>query len=86
MVEGWAVYAELMMLENGYGNNEDEMWLLYYKWNLRAACNTILDIGVHTKDMTKEDAMDLMVRQAFQQQAEAEGKWKRVQLSNVFTK
>lgn len=83
MIEGWAVYAELMMLENGYGNNEPEMWLLYYKWNLRSTCNTILDISVHTKNMSQEEAMDLLVRQAFQQKTEAEGKWHRVQVSNV---
>jgi uncharacterized protein (DUF885 family) len=83
MVEGWAVYGELMMLENGYGNNEPEMWLMYYKWNLRTVCNTILDISVHTKDMTREQAIDLLTREAFQQQAEAEGKWKRVNVSNV---
>lgn len=83
MVEGWAVYSELMMLENGYGNNEDEMWLLYYKWNLRSVCNTILDISVHTKGMSEQDAMDLLVRQAFQQKTEAEGKWHRVQVTNV---
>lgn len=83
MIEGWAVYSELMMLENGYGNNSPEMWLMYYKWNLRSTCNTILDIGVHTQNMSKEDALDLLTRQAFQQKAEAEGKWNRVQLSNV---
>jgi uncharacterized protein (DUF885 family) len=83
MIEGWAVYGELMMLENGYGNNEPEMWLMYYKWNLRTVCNTILDISVHMKDMSKEQALDLLTREAFQQQAEAEGKWKRVTLSSV---
>jgi len=83
MVEGWAVYGELMMLENGYGNNEPEMWLMYYKWNLRTVCNTILDISVHTKDMTKEQAIALLTKEAFQQQAEAEGKWRRVNVSNV---
>ncbi len=82
MVEGWAVYAERMMLESGY-KNSDEMWLMYYKWNLRTTCNTILDISVHTKNMSKEDAMILLTREAFQQQAEAEGKWKRVTLSQV---
>ena len=83
MIEGWAVYSELMMLENGYGNNEPEMWLLYYKWNLRSVCNTILDISVHTKNMSKEDALDLLTNQAFQQKTEAEGKWHRVQVTNV---
>jgi uncharacterized protein (DUF885 family) len=83
MIEGWAVYTELMMMENGYGNNEDEMWLMYYKWNLRATCNTILDYSVHAKDMSKEDAMHLLVNEGFQQQAEAEGKWRRVSVTQV---
>lgn len=91
MVEGWAVYTERMMLENGYGNNpstgsgepEDEMWLMYYKWNLRTTCNTILDYGVHVNNLSKEDAIHLLVDEAFQQQAEAEGKWKRVSVTQV---
>ena len=82
MVEGWAVYTEQMMLESGY-KNSDEMWLMYYKWNLRTTCNAILDYSVHVKNMSKEAALDLLIREAFQQQAEAEGKWKRVTLSQV---
>jgi uncharacterized protein (DUF885 family) len=82
MIEGWAVYTELMMLENGY-KNSDEMWLMYYKWNLRTTCNTILDYNVHVKNMSQEEAMKLLTVEAFQQQAEAEGKWKRVTLSQV---
>jgi len=89
MVEGWAVYTERMMLENGYGaangsdKAEPEMWLMYYKWNLRSTCNTILDYSVHSKNMSKEEALDLLTKEAFQQQAEAEGKWRRVTLSQV---
>lgn len=83
MIEGWAVYTEQMMLDNGYGNNEPEMWLMWYKWHLRAVCNTILDYSVHVKNMSKEDAIKLLVNEAFQQQAEAEGKWKRVSLTSV---
>ncbi len=82
MIEGWAVYAERMMLESGY-KNSDEMWLMYYKWNLRAVCNTILDNSVHTRNMSKEDAIHLLTKEAFQQDAEAEGKWKRVTLSQI---
>lgn len=82
MIEGWAVYTERMMLEAGY-KNSDEMWLMYYKWNLRATCNTILDYSIHTKNMSKEAALRLMVDEAFQQQAEADGKWKRATLSQV---
>ncbi len=91
MIEGWAVYTERMMLENGYDGDKGvssteaspEMWLMYYKWNLRSTCNTILDYSVHTKDMTKEAAMHLLMDEAFQQKAEAEGKWKRVSVSQV---
>ncbi len=83
MVEGWAVYTERMMLENGYGNDEKEMWLMYYKWNLRTVCNTILDNSVHTKNMSKNDAISFLINEAFQQKAEAEGKWKRVSVSQV---
>jgi len=83
MIEGWAVYTERMMLENGYGNNEPEMWLMYYKWNLRTTCNTLLDYGVHVNNMPKDSALNLLVNEAFQQKAEAEGKWKRVSVTQV---
>ena len=83
MVEGWAVYAERMMLESGYGDNAPEMWLMYCKWNLRSVTNTILDYSVHVNGMTQPQAIDLLVRQAFQTPAEANEKWRRVQLSSV---
>lgn len=82
MIEGWAVYTERMMLESGY-KNSDEMWLMYYKWNLRTVCNTILDNSLHTRNMTKEEGLHLLTKEAFQQNAEAEGKWKRATLSQV---
>jgi len=91
MVEGWAVYAERMMMEEGWAKNteingkveEDEMWLMYYKWHLRTVCNTILDHSVHVLGMTREDAMKLLMDEAFQEQAEAEGKWRRVSVTQV---
>ncbi|WP_285165078.1 DUF885 domain-containing protein [Shewanella goraebulensis] len=83
MVEGWAVYTERMMLEEGYGDFEPEMWLMYYKWNLRVIANTILDYSIQVNGMTEEQAIDLMTNEAFQQQAEAEGKWRRATLSQV---
>jgi uncharacterized protein (DUF885 family) len=83
MVEGWAVYGERMMLENGYGDNAPEMWLMYSKWNLRSVTNTILDYGVHVLGMQQPEAIDLLVRQAFQTRQEADEKWRRVQLTSV---
>jgi len=83
MIEGWACYTERMMLEEGYGNDAPELWLMYYKWNLRIVCNTILDYSIHALNMSKEEALDLLTREAFQEQTEAEGKWNRVQLTQV---
>ena len=83
MIEGWAVYTEKMMLENGYGNNDPAMWLMYYKWNLRSTCNTIIDYSIQVKDMQKDAVINLLTKEAFQQQAEAEGKWKRATLTQV---
>ena len=83
MVEGWAVYSEEMMLDNGYGNNEPEMKLIWYKWHLRSVCNAILDYRVHNENMSKQDALTLLTHEAFQQQAEAEGKWHRVTVTSV---
>jgi uncharacterized protein (DUF885 family) len=83
MVEGWAVYGERMMLESGYGDNAPEMWLMYSKWNLRSVTNTLLDYSVHVLGMSEAEALDLLVRQAFQTPSEAREKWRRVQLSSV---
>ena len=83
MAEGWAVYSEEMMLDNGYSTDEPEMRLMWYKWHLRSVCNAILDYSVHTQNMQKADALKLLTREAFQQQAEAEGKWTRVTVSSV---
>ncbi|AMR34665.1 hypothetical protein A0256_24105 [Mucilaginibacter sp. PAMC 26640] len=83
MVEGWAVYTEPMMLDAGFGDNSPEMRLMWYKWHLRSVCNTILDYSVHAGNMSKEDAIKMLTREAFQQQAEADNKWKRVSVSSV---
>ncbi len=83
MIEGWAVYTERMMLEAGYGGDALEMGLMYYKWNLRTVCNTILDYGIHVLDYSEEDAMHLLMKEAFQEMAEAKGKWRRARLSQV---
>lgn len=83
MIEGWAVYTEQMMLENEYGGDTPEMWLMWYKWNLRTVCNTILDYSVHVMNMNEEEAMHLLMQEAFQQETEAKGKWRRVNVTHV---
>ena len=83
MVEGWAVYAERMMLESGYGEHRAEAWLIYSKWNLRSVTNTILDYAVHVLGMSEADAMVMLTREAFQTEQEARDKWRRLTLTSV---
>jgi uncharacterized protein (DUF885 family) len=80
-VEGWAVYCEQMMAELGYGGPEVKMQQL--KMRLRVICNAIIDQGIHAKNMSEKEAMDLMMKEGFQQEGEAVAKWKRARLSSA---
>lgn len=83
MIEGWAVYTERMMLEEGYGNNDPALWLMYYKWFLRVVTNTILDYEIHNKNLSRKDGMKLMTEGAFQENEEAAKKWTRAEISQI---
>jgi uncharacterized protein (DUF885 family) len=80
-IEGWAVYCEQMMAEQGYGGPEVKMQQL--KMRLRVICNAIIDQGIHAKNMSEHDAMTLMMKEGFQQEGEAVAKWKRARLSST---
>jgi uncharacterized protein (DUF885 family) len=80
-VEGWAVYTEQMMAEAGYGGPEVKMQQL--KMRLRVICNAILDQSIHTANMSEQEALDLMMKEGFQQEGEAVAKWKRARLSST---
>lgn len=82
-VEGWAVYAEGLMKDQGYLNGDPLFKLTVLKMRLRSVTNTLLDIGIHTEGMTREQAMELMQQGAFQAEREAAGKWVRANLSSV---
>ncbi|MCL6711813.1 DUF885 domain-containing protein [Pseudomonas sp. R2.Fl] len=81
--EGWAVYTERMMADAGYLDSDPLFRLVQLKFYLRTIGNAILDQGVHVDGWSREQAMDLMVRQTFQQEREAAGKWTRAQLSSA---
>src|SRR5437773_3425530 len=80
-VEGWAVYCEQMMAEQGYGGPEVKMQQL--KMRLRVICNAILDQSIHAGKMSEQEAMDLMMKEAYQQEGEAVAKWKRARLTSA---
>jgi uncharacterized protein (DUF885 family) len=82
-IEGWAVYSEKMMVDEGFRKDEPLNALCMLKVRLRTITNAILDQAVHVDGISQADAMTLMTKTAFQQEREAAGKWVRAQLSST---
>ena len=81
-IEGWGQYAEQTMLDEGFLNHSPEMELTFAKERLRVIANAILDIRLETLNMSDQDALDLMEKQAFQEHEEAIEKLQRAKLSS----
>lgn len=82
-VEGWAEYIAQVMMDEGFLDNDPRFRMVMRKIRLRVISNAILDIKMHTMNMSDQEAMDLMTKESFQTQAEAEGKLLRVKLSST---
>ncbi|MGB5689192.1 MAG: DUF885 domain-containing protein [Woeseiaceae bacterium] len=82
-VEGWGVYAEQMMIDEGYQDHSPLQRLITLKWYLRGITNAIIDSAIHVDGMTRDQAMKLMVEGGFQEEREAAGKWVRAQLTSA---
>jgi uncharacterized protein (DUF885 family) len=70
-IEGWAVYTEQTMLDQGYGKGDLALRLTQLKFYLRAVANAILDHKMHCTAMTDDEAMHLLRDRAFQSEGEA---------------
>jgi len=87
--EGWAVYCEKMMLDEGYGGGDIALRLAGLKFYLRAVANSILDYKMHCANMSDEEALRFLTEDAFQAEGEARlkvirAKQSSVQLSSYF--
>jgi uncharacterized protein (DUF885 family) len=80
-VEGWAVYTEWLMAKYGFGGPKVRMQ--HQKMLLRLSANAILDHEVHAGTMDEKAALSLMMSEAFQEEGEAVGKWKRAKLTSA---
>jgi uncharacterized protein (DUF885 family) len=84
-VEGWAVYAERTMAEQGYPGDGDPraVRMQQLKMQLRSIINAILDARIHGHGMTEAEAMALMTERGHQEEGEAAGKWRRALLTSA---
>jgi uncharacterized protein (DUF885 family) len=70
-IEGWALYCEEMMYEAGF-YSDPRSRLLQLKDQLWRACRVIIDVGLHTKTMSYEEAVNLLVNDAKLERIHAE--------------
>ncbi len=82
-IEGWAVYTEQMMLDQGYGSGELALRLNQLKFYLRAVANAILDHRMHCTEITDDEALRFLVNDAYQSEGEARLKIVRAKQSSV---
>lgn len=87
-VEGWAVYAEELLAAAGLGDGasdgaDDALQMVRLKMQLRSTINAIIDVRVHTRQMTEAEAMELMIERGHQEEGEAAGKWRRALLTSA---
>jgi uncharacterized protein (DUF885 family) len=70
-IEGWAVYTEQMMLDQGYGQGDLALRLNQLKFYLRAVANTILDHKMHCSNLSDDEALQFLTQRCFQSEGEA---------------
>jgi uncharacterized protein (DUF885 family) len=83
MIEGWAVYCEGMMIENGWGNHEPEIELALGVWKLRELANVIIDYDIQCLNKPKEAIVKLLTKECFQTNQQVEEKYHRATVSQV---
>ena len=81
-VEGWGVYTQQLMTDEGYLGNDPGLRFTLLKQLLRVEANTILDVRLQTMGMTDQQALDLMINDTYQEKEEATAKLQRAQLSS----
>jgi uncharacterized protein (DUF885 family) len=81
-IEGWAVYAQQLMAEQGYLADTPGYRITLQKQLLRVLANTILDVRLQTMGMTDKEALDLLTRSTYQESEEANAKLQRAKLSS----
>jgi hypothetical protein len=69
--EGWAHYAEQMMVDHGFGDGDPKTRLAQLEEALLRDCRYVVGIKLHTQGMTVADGAKLFVERCFQEPAVA---------------
>jgi uncharacterized protein (DUF885 family) len=71
--EGWAHYAEQMMVEQGLGNGDPKLKIGQIEAELLRDCRFVASIEMHTKGKSLDDAMRFFMKECGSPEPEARG-------------
>jgi len=74
-VEGWGTFCERLMLDLGWGGPLDR--LAHLKKQMENIARAIVDIRVHTRGMSEEEALRFVREEALQDEQFAANMWRR---------
>lgn len=75
-VEGWALYCEEMMAEEGFLDSPEQRFFQRVHLLLRAV-RILLDVGIHTRGMTVEEGVAMLIDRVHLEPAHAEAEVRR---------
>lgn len=75
-VEGWALYCEDLLAEQGFLATEEERFFQRVALLWRAL-RIVVDVGLHTQDVTRAQAVDLFVDRVHMERSHAEAEVRR---------
>jgi uncharacterized protein (DUF885 family) len=76
-IEGWALYWEENMYLNGYSDNDLLLRIFQLRNQIWRCCRVIIDVGLHTGNMTFDEAVNMLVDKADLEKGNAVGEVKR---------
>jgi hypothetical protein len=81
-IQGWAEYSAQAAMTEGFQDASPEMALTFAKEQLRVIADAILDVRLHTLNLTDQEALNLLQKGAFQEAEEAQAKLQRAKLTS----
>lgn len=83
-IEGWAHYAEQMMLDEGFGGNNPKLKLAQLQAALSRLCRYLVGLKMHTGGMSYEGGVEFFMREGYMERTNAEREARRGTLDPTY--
>ncbi|MCA1566306.1 MAG: DUF885 family protein [Acidobacteria bacterium] len=83
-IEGWAHYAEQMMLDEGFGGNNPKLRLAQLQAALSRLCRYLVGLKMHTQGLSYEGGVEFFMREGYMERTNAEREARRGTLDPTY--